>query len=315
MKRNTSYFSCAVLFLSVALFNQPVHGQLTLNGTNYSQDFNAISNGLPAGWSVRLNATTNSLGTNANFPTTAKTWGDSGGEFGNCASTVANSGTNFNGTESTTIQPGCTNRALAIRQTGSFGDPGAAFTLQIANTIGLSNLTFSVDLCTLRTNGYTTVWTIQYAVGDSPTNFTSLGTYSNATSFGATPQTNNLGANAGGASSNLWIRIAALSPATGSGSRATFGLDNFSLSWNSGGVPGVPPAISHFTITNGQAQIDFTGSSSDGVGAFLVLTADQISGPYTAIGAGATITQTNPGNFHAAAPLKGPQQFYRIKRP
>jgi hypothetical protein len=133
--------------------------------------------------------------------------------------------------------------------------------------------------------------------------------------FGPTTQIYNLGANASGASSNVWIRIVALSPATGSGSRATFGIDNFSLSWNSSGTPGSPPAISHFGVTNGQAQIDFTGSSTDGVGAFLVLTADQISGPYTVIGAGVTITQLNPGRFHAAAPLKGPQQFYRIKRP
>lgn len=315
MKRNASYSCCAVLFLSAALFNQSVLGQLTLNGTNYTQDFNTISNGLPAGWSVRLTATATNLGTNANFPTAAKTWTDTTGGFGNCASTVANSGTNFNGSESTSIQPGCTNRSLAIRQTGSFGDPGAAFALQIANTVGLSNLTFSVDLCTLRTNGYTTVWTIQYGVGDSPTNFTTLGTYSNSTSFGATPQTCNLGANANNASSNVWIRIVALTPATGSGSRATFGIDNFSLSWNHSGAPGSPPAISHFAVTNGQAQIDFTGSSTDGVGAFLVLTADQISGPYTPIGAGVTITQLNPGSFHAAAPLKGTQQFYRIKRP
>lgn len=315
MKRNTSYPCCAVLFLSVALFNQTLHGQLALNGPNYSQDFNVLSNGLPVGWSVRLNATTNSLGTNANFPTAAKTWSDTTGEFGNSASTVANAGTNFIGNESTTIQGNCTNRALAIRQTGGFGDPGAAFTLQLADTVGLSNLTFSVNLCTLKTNGYTTVWTLQYAVGNSPTNFTTLGTYSNVASFGAAPQTNNLGANANNASSNVWIRIAALSPATGSGSRATFGIDNFSLSWNNSSSPGSSPAISHFAITNGQAQIDFTGSPTDGVGAFLVLTADQVSGPYTEIGAGVTITKVNPGTFHAAAPLKGSQQYYRIKRP
>jgi hypothetical protein len=315
MNRNMSYSCCAVLFLSAALFNQSVQAQLTLNGTNYTQDFNAISNGLPAGWSVRLNATATNLGTNANFPTAAKTWSDTTGEFGNSASTTANTGTNFIGNESTTIQGNCTNRALAIRQTGSFGDPGAAYTLQITDTVGLSNLIFSVNLCTLRTNGYTTVWTVQYTVGNSPTNFTTLGTYSNSTSFGATLQTYNLGTNANNASSNLWIRMVALSPATGSGSRATFGIDNFSLSWNSASTPGSSPAISRFAITNGQAQIDFTGNASDGVGAFLILGADQISGPYTQIGAGATITQVNPGIFHAAAPLKGPQQFYRIKRP
>jgi hypothetical protein len=315
MKRNASYSCCAVLFLSAALFNQSVQGQLTLSGTNYIQDFNTISNGLPVGWSVRLNATATNLGTNVDFPSVPKTWGDSGGTFGNCASTVANSGTNFNGTESTTIQPGCTNRALAIRQTGSFGDPGAAFVLQIANTIGRSNLTFKVDLDLLRTNSNSTTWTIQYGIGNSPSSFVTLGDYSDPGIFGATTGTYNLGTDANGSSSNVWIRIAALSPASGSGTRDTFGIDNFSLSWNNNSVPGTPPAISHFAITNGQAQIDFTGSSTDGVGAFLVLTSDQISGPYTPIGAGVSITQITPGSFHAAAPLKGSQQFYRIKRP
>jgi len=312
MKRNTSYSCYAVLFLSVALFNPSVQAQLTLNGTNYTQNFNALSNGLPAGWSVRLNATTNGLGTNANFPTAAKTWADTTGEFGNSASTIANTGTNFFGNESTTIQGNCTNRALAIRQTGSFGDPGAAFTLQIADTIGLSNLIFSVNLCTLRTNGYTTVWTIQYAVGDSPTNFTGLGTYSNATSFGATAQTNSLGANANNAASNVWIRIVALSPATGSGSRATFGIDNFILSWTTSGVPTTVPHITGIVITNGSVQIDFTGDSGDSPSAFALECVGRCSDTFG--NAGATITQTSPGHFHAACVMNGSQQFYRIKR-
>jgi hypothetical protein len=305
-----------MLFLTAALFNQSAQGQLILSGTNYTQDFNAISNGLPAGWSVRTNATAETLGTiTASYDASGKTWGDTGGEFGNCASTVANSGTNFNGAESTTIQGNCTNRALAIRQTGTFGDPGAAFVLQIANTIGLSNLTFRVDLNMLRTNSNSTAWKIQYGIGDSPSSFTTLGDYSDPGVFGATTRTYNLGADAGGATSNVWIRIVALSPATGSGTRDTFGIDNFSLSWNNSGAAGAPPAISHFAITNGQAQIDFTGSSTDGAGAFLVLSADQVSGPYQEIGGGTTITQLNAGIFHATAPLKGSQQFYRIKRP
>ncbi|HEV2434395.1 MAG TPA: hypothetical protein VG077_00195 [Verrucomicrobiae bacterium] len=315
MNKHVSYLCGAALFLGAALFNQSVHAQLVLTGTNYVQDFNAISNGLPFGWSVRLNASVTNLGTNADFPTVPKTWGDSKGGFGNCASAMSNSGTNFIGTESTSIQSNCPNRALAIRQTGTFGDPGASFVLQIANTIGLSNLTFGVDLDLLRTNSNSTTWVIQYGIGDSPSSFTTLGDYSDPGVFGATTRTYNLGTNANNTSSNVWIRIAALSPASGSGTRDTFGIDNFSLSWNNRSAPGAPLAISHFAVANGQAQIDFTGSASDGVGAFVLQTADQVSGPYTEIGAGATITQVNPANFHAAAPLKGSRQFYRIKRP
>src|ERR1700690_1809993 len=149
MKKSASWLYLTPLFLGMMLFLEPARAQLALAGTNYTQNFDAISNGLPTGWSVRLNATATNLGTNVDFPTAPKTWADTKGEFGNCASTLSNSGTNFNGSEPTGTQTNCLNRALALRQTGSFGDPGAAFVLQLANTAGLSNLTFSVDLCIL----------------------------------------------------------------------------------------------------------------------------------------------------------------------
>ncbi len=312
MKKNVSYLCGAALFLGAALLNQTVQAQLNLTGDKYTQDFNAISNGIPIGWSVRLNATATNLGTNANFPTAAKTWTDTTGEFGNCASTVANAGTNFIGNESTTLQGNCTNRALAIRQTGSFGDPGAAFVLQITNTLGLSNLTFSVHLCTLRTNGYTTIWTNQYAVGNSPGSFTTLGSYTNSNTFGATTQTYNLGADANNTSSNVWIRIVALAPATGSGSRATFGIDNFTLTWATNGVPAGLPHITGLILTNGNVQIDFTGDTGDSPSAFALQCVGRCADSFG--DTGATITQTSPGHFRAVGAMNGSQQFYRIKR-
>jgi hypothetical protein len=313
MKKYPSWLLITTLLPVMALCNQSTQAQVTLSGTNYIQNFGSISNGLPTGWSVRLNATTTNLGTNVDFPTAPKTWGDTGGEFGNCASTVANSGTNFNGGESTTIQANCTNRALAIRQTGSFGDPGAAFVLQLANTAGLSNLTFSVDLSLLRTNGYTTIWTVQYAIGNSPLSFTTLGTYTNSTVFGATTQTYTLGTNANNVSSNVWIRIAALSLATGSGSRATFGIDNFSLSWTANGAPTTRPSITGIILTNGSVQIDFTGDAADGPSSFALQCAAQCPGAFG--DAGAIIAQIRSGTFRATCAMNGPQQFYRIKRP
>jgi hypothetical protein len=295
------------------MVSQPAQAQLTLTGTNYIQNFDSISNGLPAGWSVRLNATATNLGTNVDFPTAPQTWGETRGEFGNWASTMSSSGTNFNGSESTGTQTNCPNRALALRQAGSFGDPGAAFVLQLANTTGLSNLTFSVDLCMLRTNGYTTIWTVQYAIGNSPVSFTTLGTYTNSTVFGATTQTYTLGTNANSLSSNVWIRIAALSAATGSGSRATFGIDNFSLSWKANGTPVVQPAITGIILTNGSVQIDFTGDAADSPSSFVLQCAGQCPGSFS--DASAAITQIRPGTFHAACAMNGRQQLYRIKRP
>jgi hypothetical protein len=268
MKKNTSFHCVVALLLGAALFNHSIHAQVVLTGTNYAQNFDAIGSGLPAGWTVRTNATATTLGTiTTNYNAAGNSWGDSRGEFRNCAST-SNSGTNFNGNESTTVQTNCLNRALAIRQTSAFGDPGAAFVLQIANTIGLSNLTLSVDLCTLKTNGNITTWTIQYAAGDSPASFTTLGYYTNSTTFGATTETYNLGTNANNQSSNVWVRIVALSAAVGSGNRDTFGVDNFSLSWNKNGAPITTPAISRIVLTNGNVQIEFTGDSGDSPSSF-----------------------------------------------
>ena len=73
MKTKNSFLCGATLFLGAALFHQSVQAQLTLSGTNYTQNFDAISNGLPAGWSVRIDATTNSLGTVTNLISAKKT--------------------------------------------------------------------------------------------------------------------------------------------------------------------------------------------------------------------------------------------------
>jgi hypothetical protein len=142
-------------------------GQFTLTGTNYTQNFNAISNGLPPGWSVRTNATATSLGLSATFPTVVKSWVDTTGEFGNCAALTNNAGVPAVSAESSATQAMFTNRMLGVRQTKSFGDPGAAFVFQITNTLGFSNLTFSLDLSVLKSNGYSTTWTIAYCVGDT----------------------------------------------------------------------------------------------------------------------------------------------------
>jgi hypothetical protein len=282
-----------------------------LSGTNYFQDFNAISNGLPVGWTVRTNATATSLGASVSYSTVSKTWGDATGEFGNCASTLSNAGTNFLGGESPTIQGTCTNRALAVRQTAAFGDPGAAFVLEITNTIGLNNLSLSLDLELLRSNSYSTTWKIEYAVGNTPASFTTLGVYGDPGAFGATNRTFSLGADANNQSSNVWIRIAALTAASGSsGARDTFAVDNFSLSWSV--LATNPPVIINLTTTNGNAYINFSGDVNDSTNSFLLQSETSLSDGFA--DAPANITQTAPGSFQAICGSGGGQQFYRIKR-
>ena len=301
---------------SVVVFVTAAVAQVTLTGTNYTQNFNSISNGLPPGWSMRTNATKTSIGQPATFPTAKKTWADTTGEFGNCAAAVSNTGTNFNGTESSTIQGNCTNRALAVRQTAAFGDPGAAFVFQITNTIGCSNFTFSVDLSLLKSNGYSTTWTIDYAVGNTPTLFTQLGTNSDPEIFSTANRSFALGNDADNQPENVWIRIAALDAATGSGFHDTFGINNFSLSWTTNNpfvVATIIPSIAAITINSGSIQIDFNAGTTDVPSAFLVVSSAEMAGAYA--DTGAVITSLGSGLFQATCPANGPQQFYRIKRP
>ena len=286
-----------------------------LTGTNYIQNFNSISNGLPPGWSVRTNATANSLGTPTSFNTNVVSWGTQTGQFGNAAGTTNNSLAAAVGTESSAQQSAFTNRCPSIRQTATFGDPGAAFVFQIANTTGFSNFTFSVDLSLLHTNSNLTTWTIDYAVGDSPASFTLLGTNSDPGSFSTTSRTFTLGTDADNQPENIWIRIVALSAATGGGSRDTFGIDNFSLSWttnNQAVVAPVTPAIAAIVLNGGNVQIDFNAGTDDVASAFLVVSSAQIAGTYT--DAGAVIASLGSGLFRATCAANDPQQFYRIKR-
>jgi hypothetical protein len=212
----------------------PLQAQVTLSGTNYTQNFNTLGSGLPPGWSVRTNASAASLGTGAAFNPANVSWSTATGQFANGAGTTGNTFTAATGTETATQQSAFTNRCLIIRQQASspfLGNPGAAFVFQIANTVGLSNLTFSVDLNMLSVQTRSTTWTIDYAVGNAPAAFTVLGTYSDPGVFGPTPQTCSLNPDANDQTNNVWIRIAALSAATGSGACDTFGIDNFVLNY------------------------------------------------------------------------------------
>jgi len=292
---------CPAVFLALG-----VEAQLALTGTNYVQNFDGLDSGPPAGWTVNTNASATSVGSAAGFAATRTSWGSSAGTFGNYASTTNNAGAALLGTESAAAQSACTNRALGIRQTGTFGDPGAAFVLNIANTTGMANFQLGLDLLMLSVQARSTVWTLDYAVGNNPTQFTPLATFADPGVFGGTHTNISFGTALDGKGSNVWIRIVALNASTGSSSRDTFALDNFSLSWTTA------PAITGMVITGGNVQIDFTGTASDTASSFLLVGAAQVDGGYA--DTGAVITQLNPGQFRAVSPVNGSQQFYRVRR-
>lgn len=148
----------------------------------------------------------------------------------------------------------------------------------------------------MKSNAYSTTWTLDYAVGNTPSSFTALGTFADPGAFGSTTKSYSLGTNADNQSSNVWIRIAALSAATDSGSRDTFGIDNFILNY-----AGVAPANVPLFIKTSGGNIVLTWSDSS----FALQAATAASGSYSNI-SGATSPFTNA--------LDAPAKFFRLIR-
>lgn len=237
-------FLRGVLLVAVlvgASFSSPA--QIILSGNHYAETFNGLAGGLPVGWTVRTNATAGSLGVTNTVATATTTWSNTAFNFKNLAGFVSNIGTNFTGGEDGTIQNAATNRSLGLRQTGSGGDPGAAFVVQFQDTLGYTNFHLNLDLLMLSVQGRSTTWTIDYALGAAPTSFTVLGTNGDPGVFSATNRTFVFGPALDNQSQPVWIRVVALTATTGANSRDTFGLDNFSLTYDP--LVGSPPVISN----------------------------------------------------------------------
>jgi hypothetical protein len=143
--------------------------QLTLSGNSYVQNFDSLANGLPVGWSVDSGATTSSIGVSSAFTTTATAWNNVSKGFKNVASYDAFIG---NPTATAAAQASATNRALGLRQTGTF-DSTQAFELTLANTNGLSNFVLDFDLQSLdSSSSRVTTWQVDYGTGTNPNLFT-----------------------------------------------------------------------------------------------------------------------------------------------
>jgi len=222
--------------------------QVTLSTSPYSQDFNSIATNLPTGWTVRTGATASALGTVATPILTATSWNSTSGNFRNVASA-----TGLSVSSDASAQSGSTNRALAVRQTGSLGDPGAAFVLQLINTTGLSNFSMSFKLQSLdgsATTGRTTTWKVDYGFGSAPSSFTlattnpaTISTTLSTAGWGSTDVTVNFGTALDNQSGNVWIRIVTLSVTTGSLNRPTSAIDDVSLSFVAGDF--TPPSFTY----------------------------------------------------------------------
>jgi hypothetical protein len=221
--------------------------QVSLSNSPYTENFDNIGSGLPAGFSVQTGSQISSPGTEATFNTIASPWlSTTTGGFYNCASA-----TGLTNTASAEDQASSTNRALTIRQTESFGNPGAAFVFKIANTLNKTNFILSFRMVSLDSTAKAiTVWSVDYGFGENPNSFNAITTSPTPVRTGSISTTPTSGykfftdavADFGTALDNksdtIWIRIWTPTPTIsipflGNATPTMSGIDDWNLSWTS----------------------------------------------------------------------------------
>lgn len=206
---------------------------IELTASPFTLNFDNIATGLPQGVFVKTASSSTSVGADGVYSGNQSSWSNTSSGFKNYASA-----TGLNAASNSTDQNASANRALGVKQTGSTGfDPGAAFVFEINNTTGKTNISLSFLLQSLADGvGRTTIWQVDYAIGDNPNTFipatTSPSSIAAGSAFSSTPVTVNFGTALDNKNSKIWIRIVTLSATTGSGSRASTGIDDVELKWN-----------------------------------------------------------------------------------
>jgi hypothetical protein len=232
MKKLSTLLSvCSVLALTAS----PGFAQVAVS-SNYFQNFNSLGSGLPAGWGVYTNVSTNSLGLGGDLATTdpantTNTWANTAGAFKNLAAS-----TGLTNLATAAEQQASTDRSLGLRSSGSFGDvAGNRISLNFNfSTLGFEVTSLSFDAMLLRVETRQQIWDIQFGLGAAPTSWTTLGSWTagtNSSDWGATSlayNTSVFGTSLDNQSS-VWFRFTSLTNTTGSGSRPVVGIDNFSL--------------------------------------------------------------------------------------
>jgi hypothetical protein len=205
---------------------------INLTGVSYQEDFNTLGDGLPSGWAIYTDATSSSLGTLIDFNSAPKSWDNTAGGFRN----VASANSELEEGDAASEQKDVSDRALGIRQTGSFGDPGAAFVLSLTDTEGFQDFQLSLEAQMLSVKNRSTSWIIDYRIGTEG-DFLPLGTYDDPGKWGVTQLTTgsellDFGDAIDNQSELVQIRVVALSDSTNSNYRDTVAIDNFSLNYS-----------------------------------------------------------------------------------
>lgn len=244
--RHRRSFSSILPLLALLLTLPPRVGwaQATLSGTSYTQSFDAITTTAPPpGWTVQTGATATALGTSQTLATTKVSWANTTGNFRNVASADG-----LTATATTVAQDASTDRAIGLRQSGTFGDPGAAFVLQLANTTGFTGFTGSFKLQNVDPQTRITDFRIDYGTGATPSSFTAIGSTFTQQTFGSNTVTPNFGTALDNLAGPVWIRIVALVASTGTGSRDTYALDDFTLSYSASASPSVVVSTANLAV-------------------------------------------------------------------
>jgi hypothetical protein len=251
--------SCAFLGAFIS-----AEAQLYPSGTGpYTQDFNTLTStaGLPVGWKVYSGSSASSIGTAGNYSNAVidgvyndTTCGNITGGFKNYPSaTAVTAGT------SCTAQQAISDRALGVRQvspqnsTNPNLDSGAAFVLNLANTAGMSSLTYAFDLQSLDTSSpRVTTWKLQYRIGTTG-NFNDVATSpSTLTTGGHVFSNTNVTATFPAALDNqgspVYIRIVTLDFSSGTGNRPSTAIDNVSLGWTGTAKTGINDLAANTTL-------------------------------------------------------------------
>lgn len=300
MQKTLRWYGLLLLTLLCTVWR--AEAQVTLTGTSYTQNFDGIGSGLPTGWTVRTGASSSALGSAGTYASTATAWNNTAGNFRNVASADG-----LTSASTSTDQGNSVDRSLGVRQTGTAGfDPGTAFLLQIDNTTGFQGFTLSFKLQSLDAGSPRTVtWLVQYGTGATPTSFSTVTTSpSTLTTGGSTFSNTTVSVDFGTAlnnlSDNVWIRIVALSVSSGSGNRPTTGIDDFVLSYSSGGgsTPSIVASPSSLTVTSYEED-----SGPVATGNTIVISGSnlEVPAPSTPSGSSPSVGATPPATFISAS--------------
>ncbi|GGF06630.1 hypothetical protein GCM10011383_17120 [Hymenobacter cavernae] len=280
-------------FLLSLLTASSAWAQVTLATSPYVETFDGIGSGLPTGFTVRTGATTTMLGTTATLTTAKTAWNNTSGAFKNLASA-----TGLTAASTTAEQDASTNRALGVRQTGSLGDPGAAFVFQLANTNGRTDFKLNFLLQSLDPSSpRVTSWQVDYGTGSNPTTFTtvSTGNTTGNSAFANKPISVDFGSQLDNATGPVWIRIVTLTASTGSSNRPTSAIDDFTLAWSTpnGNTPAITAAPA--TLDFGNQNIGTTSATKTYTLSAANLTSNvtvTATGPFTVSKDGTAFTST-----------------------